>query len=548
MIVGRFQLLRYISIFAIHYKGEKVWKKKEARKKSPKLLMILVLTALVVVGGSVSAFLLVNKSPKIKYFLAEAETFKQMGDLVEDRYKNELKWIDVQQDKPVETKFDLSGEWNDSSDDNGMQGRLSFVNSVTLSMKQVNDPVKKEMEVALSGKLGSVDVKFGSLFATTDKLLASLPFMDELIRFDDKDFGKLMKETDPDYEGNERLGLSSLFENRFAMTEELRTYVEKEYIEYFIKELPEKAFTSDKEEIVVFNKKINAKRVKMKLSEEEVKTLLKDLFLKAKTDKKLKSILEEQVALSSIAGDVSSNEIATMMEDYEEGLDEVIKGIDSISIPNGLQSTIWHQSNTIVKREFTMGMGTDKNNVSKLVIGGTQLLDNVAQKWDYTVGVKDPFGANNDVKIIGDLTWKNQKADDSITITMDDVKLTYKGKEDLKDKKRTFDRSFGFLDGDMNPALIWKGSATHESDSMKADHEFTFNQESIDDNTFNVILKQQGKVVKKVAMPKENADTVNIGQMKMDEIEAFIDENLAPKFQEWVTSLMGDIEGELDNL
>ena len=64
-----------------------------------------------------------------------------------------------------------------------------------------------------------------------------------------------------------------------------------------------------------------------------------------------------------------------------------------------------------------------------------------------------------------------------LRLTMDDMKFTYKGKEQLKDKKRTFTRSFGFTDGDMDPALIWKGSATHESDSMKANHEFTLSEE-----------------------------------------------------------------------
>ena len=523
-------------------------KEKVVKKKSSKLLIIFVVTALVVVGGSVSAFFLVVKSPKVQYFMAEADTFGQMGEIVEDRYKNELKWIEVQQEKPVKTEFNLSGEWNDSSVDYDMQQVQSIVNSVTLSMKQVNDPVKKEMEASFSGKLGSMDVNFGSVYATSEKLLASFPFMDQLIRFDDKDYGKLMRENNPEYQGNDNLGLSSLFENGFTMTEEHRTYVEKEYIQYLMKELPEEAFTSEKEEIVVFDKKVNTKKVKMDLSEIEVKKLMKNLFEKAKKDEKLKSILKEQIAVSSIAGDASNNDIATMMENYDDGLDEVIKGIDSISIPNGLQSTIWHQSNTIMKREFKMGIGQDNNQVSMLAIGGTQMLDKEAQKWDYKVGVKESSGENNDIRIKGKLTNKDGKANDSLTVSMNDNKFTYKGKEILKDKKRTFERSFGFTDGDMYPELIWKGSATHESDSIKANHEFTVNEESMGDNMFNLILKQQGKVVKKVDLPKENSETVNIGQMSMVEIEAFIGENVTPKFQEWIAGLMGDIQGELDNL
>ena len=230
--------------------------------------------------------------------------------------------------------------------------------------------------------------------------------------------------------------------------------------------------------------------------------------------------------------------------DFEDGLDEAIEGVDAIKLPNGLQSTIWHHSNKIVKREFAMGVGEDKTDVDTLMISGTQLLEKAGQKWDFTVGVEDSFGDENFVKIKGDLSWKDQKAIDSITLSMDDMKFIYKGKEQLKDKKRTFTRSFGFTDGDVDPAVIWKGSATHESDSMKANHEFTFSEESMGDNMFNLILKQQGKVVKKVDMPVETDGTVNIGKMNKDEFEAFTEETMV-KVQDWVFGFMEDLQGEI---
>ncbi len=232
------------------------------------------------------------------------------------------------------------------------------------------------------------------------------------------------------------------------------------------------------------------------------------------------------------------------MDGFEDGLDEAIVGVDSIKLPNGLQSTIWHHSNKIVKREFAMGVGEDKTDVDTLMISGTQLLEKVGQKWDFTVGVEDSFGDENFVKIKGDLSWKDQKAIDSITLTMDDMKFIYKGKEQLKDKKRTFTRSFGFTDGNVDPAVIWKGSATHESDSMKANHEFTFSEESMGVNMFNLILKQQGKVVKKVDMPVETDGTVNIGKMNKDELEAFTEEAMV-KVQDWMFGFMEDLQGEI---
>ncbi|WP_342505566.1 DUF6583 family protein [Sporosarcina sp. FSL K6-2383] len=515
------------------------------KKKSFKTLIVLIVTALVVVGGSASAFFLLNKSAKVQYFLAEVETYKQMNALAEERYKNEVNWVKVQQEKPVETKFDLSGEWNDPSVDYAMQEIQSIVNSVTLSMNQVYDPTNKEIEVALSGELGNLSVDFGTIFATTEKLVAEFPFMEELIRFDDKDFGKTMREFDENFEGNENLGLPQLFESSSSSMEEVNEYIEKEYIEFFIKELPEDAFTTDKEEILVADQKLKAKKITMDLKEEQVKTLLKDLLAKAKTDEKLKEIVKNQLGVSAFAGDLSASDLAMVVEEFDKGIDAAIEGVDTLHIPNGLQSTIWHQANHIVKRDFALAIGSNEVDVVTVNVTGTQLLEKTAQQLDYKLAFTDSFGDENAVNIKGNLSWKDQKADDSIAISVEDLKFTYQGKEELIDNKRTFTRTFKFTDGYSEPALIWKGSATHDSDAMTANHEFTISEQGLGGDMFNLLLKQQGKVVKKVDMPEETADTVNIGQMNREQIESFIELEVAPRVEDWFYDLMGDVEGEL---
>lgn len=515
------------------------------KKKSFKTMIVVIVTALVLVGGSASAFFLLNKSAKVQYFLAEMETFKQIGTLAEERYKNEVDWMKVQQEKPVETKYDLSGEWNDPSVDYAMQEVQSIINSVTLSMDQVYDPTKKELETAFSGKLGNLSVDFGSIFVTTEKLVVALPFMQELIRFDDKDFGKLMREFDESFEGNEDLGLSRLFESGSASMEEANRYIEKEYIEYFVKELPEEAFTTDKEEIVVADQKVKAKKIAMNLSEAQVKTLLKDVLVKAKKDDKLKEIIKNQLGVSAFAGDYSINDLAMIMEEFDNGIDEAIDGIDTLSIPDGIQSTIWLQSNLIVQRDFALTIGPSEDELVAFNITGTQLLEETAQQWDYKVAVTDTFGDESAVNIKGDLSWKDRKADDSIAISVDDSEFSYKGKEELKDNKRTFTRTFKFTDGYSEPSLIWKGSATHDSDAMSANHEFSISEQGLGEDMFNLLLKQRGKVVKNVDMPEETPDTVNIGQMDQEEIESFIEEEVVSRVQDWFINLMGDVEGEL---
>ncbi len=517
------------------------------KKKSPKSLIILVVTALVVLGGSASAFFLLTKSPKVQYLLAESETYKQMDSLVEARYKNEMDWMKVNQEKPVETTYDLSAEWNDPSVDYEMQEIQSIINSIVLSAKQVKDPVKKEMEVGVSGKLGSVSTDFVTMFATTEKLLLSLPFKEELIRIDDSDYGKFMKEVDKDYEGNETIGLPYLFEDNYVISEELSTYLEKEYMEYLVKEIPEEAFTSDKEEITIFDEKKKTTKVIMDLSEVQVKSLLKNLFEKAKDDDKLRDALKEQIAFTSYGEDISNTDVKEIMENFEVALEDIIEGVDTLNIPNGLQSTIWHDSNIIVKREFAVSFGENEDEVATLTVDGTQLLEKTNQKWDYSLGVKGFAEDEGVIKFEGDLSWKDQKADDSISISAEELKIVYKGKEELKDNKRTFTRSFGLTDGDIDPAVIWRGTATHEKDSVKANHEFTISEKSIGETPFNLVLKHQGKIVKKVDMPEETDDTVKIGEMDIDELQRFMEYDLGRKFEGWFYGLMGDVEGELSN-
>ncbi|HEX5564683.1 MAG TPA: DUF6583 family protein [Sporosarcina sp.] len=522
---------------------------KKVKKKSPALL-IAVLTAVLVIGaGAVSAFFLFNKSPKVKYLLAETKTFTQIGDLFEERYKNEVDWMDVQKTKPVETTYDLSAEWNDPNAGYEMAEVQRILNNTTFSMTQVKDPVEKEWEMNFSGKFGSISSDFATLYFTPEKMMASLPFTDKLLFFMDEDYGKMMRETDAFYEGPEKLGLSHLFEEQFSMDGEFQKYVKEEYMEYLYHELPEEAFTSDKEEIEVFGEKMKTEKVAMKLSEEQVKSLLVDLFKKARDDEKLKALLKEQIAFSTMTDDISDRKLTELIRDFEDSLDEAIDGVNKLHIPNGLESTIWHKSNSIVKREFAMSIGESQDEIAALKFAGVQLLEKSGQKWDYSITGTDPY-MQEDVVVdfTGDLTWKDGKSEDTITITAEDVSITYKGKEELDGKERKFKREFAVSDEDFSPKLVWSGKAAHEKDSMKADHEFTIIDPSGAISTTDIYLrlKQEGKIVKKVEMPDESKNLVDVGKMSGDELTDLGDE-LAQEFEEWVTELMGDLQSELEN-
>lgn len=522
------------------------------KKKSKGLIIGLVVAALVLIGGSASAFFIINKSPKTQYLLAESGTAKQIGDLFQERYKNEVKWAETKKEKPVESTFDISAEWNDPNVDDYMQEIQSIVNNSKISVRNVYDPVQKEVEVELGGAFGSMELNAGKAFVTPEKLMLSLPFTDDVILFNDKDFGSLMKQIDPSYEGQDELGLSRLFENGLMADEELNTYLKEEYTEYFIEKLPKEAFTSEKEKVEVFDEKINAKKLSMKLSEEEVKSLMKEFFEKVRDDEKIKEILKEslddQLAMASVTGEELPIELDEFIGEFEEGLNEIIENVDTWSIPGGIESTIWQESNLIVKRDFAMTLVNDEGQEVSYDVSGTQLLEKTNQQWAYMITLTgSDIDGEETLEFTGDLTWDQQKSKDSIKMIFDEDEFFYEGEENLDGKKRTFSRAIGYSDGYSSPQLIWTGTATHENDSVKANHEFTVSDADWDANMYNLIVKQDSKIVKKVDMPSESDKAVNIGEMDMAEIQGYVEEELLAKFEAWTTNLMGDLESELYN-
>lgn len=515
------------------------------KKKSPRLFIALIVAAILIVGGSASAYFMFSKSPKLQYVMAEGASLKLMGELFQDRYQNEMKWMETQKKKPTETTMDISAEWNEPYVSYDMEEAQALINSSKLTIRNVFDPVKKETEIELGADVGSTSIDLGKVFATPEKVLLALPFTDDLIRFDDSDFGRIMREIDEEYEGNENLGLSQLFETDFSSASELTTYVRKEYLEFIFNELPEEAFTSDKEDVDVFGKTVKATKLTMKLDEKQYKSLVEKVLVKLQKDEKLKEMLKDQMAMSSFAGDVTATDLTNMITEYEEGLEMMIEELDELDTPGTITSTIWAISNKIVKRDFDMTVGEEGEEES-LRIEGVQLLEKEEQQWKYKISVVESNDDKEDlVKFNGKLAWKDNNSNDSITLIMDDVKLTYKGQEKLDGSKRTFERTFGFTDGYDSPELIWSGSAKHEGDSMSADHNFTINEESWDPDMYHLKLKQKSKVVKNVEMPKESADTVVLKDMSVEEMVEYAEESLAADAQGWVWDLMGDIESEI---
>lgn len=257
-----------------------------------------------------------------------------------------------------------------------------------------------------------------------------------------------MRMTDEYYEGSETLGLDQMVGKNSIYSDEMIDYLKKEYVEYFYKELPETAFTKgEKEEVKLGEKTLSGEKLTMKLTEQEVKDLFVTILEKAKNDDKLeeliKAMYEQSTGMAVTTLDINfSTEMDTV-------IDEMIQGIKDANIANGLTSEIWHQNDLIVQRHFEMAVeeGT-------IVIDGKQSIEDTQQIFEYQFG-----DTVEKVMISGDLSWKDQKAVDFITLQTDgDASfLQYEGNEQLKGDTRTFTRTISFEDDFSNFAMDWSG-------------------------------------------------------------------------------------------
>jgi len=490
---------------------------------------IIAIIAALVVGGGASAFFILSKTPKEQYFYSEIKTIQHIQELVETRFENETEWVSIAGTKATDSTYELSGEF-DGNTEPQIEEMLSNSN---IAIRIAADPNEREVETEINATVLGVDVEPIKAYITTEEIIVGLPFYDQLLQLNDKDFGKLMTTLDPNYAGTDSLGLDSFLGDKGIYTEENMEYLKDEYAMYIYEILPEEAFTVTDETVEMDGESVKAEKVAMALTETQVKTILTDVFEKAKKDPKLEGIVKESTASFIDQLNSASGTIETF--NFEETMDELIKSVDDINLPNGINSTIWHDSNLIVKREFNVEIPE----AGLFEIVGTQSLEDSAQKFEYTIGVDNEL-----LNITGDLssTKDGTYTDEVSILDNNEVGLVYNGEEKLTGEERTFERTFTMEDEYQPMEFLWNGKSNYKKDSMQADHEFVIAM----DESSNAVIKvnEESKIIKKVNLPAESEEMVNIGTMDSNSLQQLV-EDIYPELESWGMNIMEQFEQEL---
>ncbi|MBY7143205.1 hypothetical protein KFZ56_09060 [Virgibacillus sp. NKC19-3] len=516
----------------------------EKKKGFSKGLIAIIITVVVVAGGSVAAFVLLNFSEKEQYFLAEKNTVEFMGEKFEERYQQELDWIDHSQENPVKQTLELAAEYNDPNETSGM-GAVSpsqIINNSTISITGASDMENEQASAELQANIGGMEIDDFDFYVTADEVTAGLPFMDELLQLRDEDFGNLMQKLDPNaFTGEESMNLESLFEGTDAFNEDIE-YFQEEYGKMVYNETPDDAFESTDETIQVDDESLDTEKITFHLTEKQLKEIMTTVLEKMQQDEKIKEMMRDQfvagaMGTPAMGTPAMDDEFDQFINEYETAIGEAINGLEDFQIPDGLTSTIWVYDDVIAQREFQVDMGSTAEDLVSFTVNGTQLLQDDNQTFNYDLGVSDSI-TDGTANIAGNLSWEDDNATDSINLTVEDVTLTYEGKESLNDGTRDFDRTFSFDQAGTSGMLIWSGSSAYDNDQMNSEHHFSMESPEISQDMFALQVMIDSETIDSVEMPNEE-NIKDLGSMSENELTDFLEHEITPQFQAWLFGLMG---------
>lgn len=501
--------------------------------------LIAFIVAILVVGGSVAAYLIISSSTKVKYFAAEKESFEFMTEKLQDRYQPELDWYEQSKKNPTETTLQLSGEYNDPNASGFGMGPEQFINNSTLSITTATDMENEQIAAKLKANVGEIEIDDVNFYLTSEKILVGLPFINDLLQVKSDDLGSMLQKMDPEsFTGEEDLDLSAIFDSSGGLSEEDINHFKKEYFKMIYDELPEDAFDSTNETIKVNDKSVDTEKITLHLSEKQVKDLVTKVLNKMEKDKTLKELLKEQSTLQQMGGTKMNAEADLLISDFESGIAEVKDAMNKFNIPDGLTAALWINDGLVVQRDFKMKMGPSEQELVSISVKGTQLLKDDNQFFNYDLGFSDGYNEGT-MNVSGDLSWKDDKAKDSIKLTAEDTVLSYEGTESLKDGKRSFERLFLYKDpfGDGG-SLSWDGNASYEKDQMSSEHNLSVKGPEMSQDMFSLQLAIDGKTIKNVEIPSEDG-VKDLGSMSEDEIMQYFQDDVTPNFQKWLMEMIG---------
>ncbi|WP_210139845.1 DUF6583 family protein [Staphylococcus sp. GDY8P54P] len=369
--------------------------------KTVKIIVAVVIGVLLIAGiGGAAYYFFIKNTPKNTYLLSEKETANQFQEYAKDRFENEFKFQDKMKDESylINLKGDADVPKN-LLESSGVPKSVADASEVGLTVG--HDPKKEKSILALNPTIADNEIGKFQWAADKDNQYYASPLFndvykaknDELVDAFEKITGDTSSTTGKEnVVTNDTLNLNSLLSGSQISQKDIEK-ISSKYTDVIIDKLDKDNFEKENATIDVDGDEQDVKKVTLKLSKGETKAIVKSVLEKAKKDKDIKKIAEDQFKA----------------EDYEDKIDEAIQEVkdkDKNDFPS-IKSVIWKEDNLILKRELT---AKDKND-SEVKLTGTNQIDDDKLAVNYKIAADD-----TELSLKGKSTKDDDKYKDNYTI------------------------------------------------------------------------------------------------------------------------------------
>lgn len=511
-------------------------------KKGLTILGVSVGVIAVLAVGAYILFQTMVNNPKNNYLMAELDDVEGTFELFEERFESELDWYEYAEENAIESTLGITAETNDPSFQE--MGIDQMINNSNIDLTIGQDMANEVSTMGLNADIAGLSISDVNAYITGEKAGLTLPFIEEYMVVNEADAATFLNTLDPaTFTGEEEIDYSMFFETS-ALTETQREYFIDEYSTFIRENLPDDAFESGSEEITVGDNTVNADKLTMTLTEEQIHTFLKDLFNKMAEDEELANIIETQMMAANL-GNPEAPSAENAATEFNNSLKEAAENIEDVGFPEGLTSVVWTDGDdNIIQRDFDTSITVDGSTGQVAVDGVTEITED-STVFNYDMAFSDET-MESVIGYTADLNETESGYEDVITLRADseDLFVINSVKTDEEDSEVwNVDINFNEQLTGSPLTLFMESSSVYNEDQATGDMTlYADDGVSVTRDTFVLNLTSDSQRVSEIEVPGGDNEK-NIGQMSMEELDAYFNDEVSPQFEEWMNENFGAPSG-----
>lgn len=511
-------------------------------KKGLTILGVSVGVIAVLAVGAYILFQTMVNNPKNNYLMAELDDVEGTFELFEERFESELDWYEYAEENAIESTLGITAETNEPSFQE--MGIDQMINNSNIDLTIGQDMANEVSTMGLNADIAGLSISDVNAYITGEKAGLTLPFIEEYMVVNEADAATFLNTLDPaTFTGEEEIDYSMFFETS-ALTETQREYFIDEYSTFIRENLPDDAFESGSEEITVGDNTVNADKLTMTLTEEQIHTFLKDLFNKMAEDEELANIIETQMMAANL-GNPEAPSAENAATEFNNSLKEAAENIEDVGFPEGLTSVVWTDGDdNIIQRDFDTSITVDGSTGQVAVDGVTEITED-STVFNYDMAFSDET-MESVIGYTADLNETESGYEDVITLRADseDLFVINSVKTDEEDSEVwNVDINFNEQLTGSPLTLFMESSSVYNEDQATGDMTlYADDGVSVTRDTFVLNLTSDSQTVSEIEVPGGDNEK-NIGQMSMEELDAYFNDEVSPQFEEWMNENFGAPSG-----